>query len=63
MRRHRHPHDRAIALTVNGEGVHETVEVCTTLVDFLREQLGLTGSHVGGACTVGRRGDGAPPMS
>ncbi len=54
---------RSIALTVNGEDVHETVEVRTTLVDFLRERLGLTGSHVGceqgvcGACTV--RLDGA----
>lgn len=49
---------RAIALTVNGEAVHDTVEVRTTLVDFVRERLGLTGSHVGcehgvcGACTV-----------
>lgn len=49
---------RAIALTVNGETVHDTVEVRTTLVDFVRERLGLTGSHVGcehgvcGACTV-----------
>ena len=47
-----------IALTVNGEAVRESVEPRTTLVDFLREQLGLTGSHVGcehgvcGACTV-----------
>jgi carbon-monoxide dehydrogenase small subunit len=52
-----------IAVTVNGETVHETVEPRTTLVDFLREVLGLTGSHVGcehgvcGACTV--RLDGA----
>ena len=47
-----------IALTVNGEAVHERVEARKTLVDFLREDLGLTGSHVGcehgvcGACTV-----------
>jgi carbon-monoxide dehydrogenase small subunit len=52
-----------IRLTVNGEAVAETVEPRTTLVDFLREALGLTGSHVGcehgvcGACTV--RLDGA----
>jgi aerobic carbon-monoxide dehydrogenase small subunit len=47
-----------IRLTVNGETVAERVEPRTTLVDFLREALGLTGSHVGcehgvcGACTV-----------
>ena len=47
-----------IRLTVNGESVAETVEPRTTLVDFVRETLGLTGSHVGcehgvcGACTV-----------
>jgi aerobic carbon-monoxide dehydrogenase small subunit len=52
-----------IALTVNGDAVVETVEARQTLVDFLREQLSLTGSHVGcehgvcGACTV--RVDGA----
>jgi aerobic carbon-monoxide dehydrogenase small subunit len=47
-----------IALTINGERVAERVEARQTLVDFLREELGLTGSHVGcehgvcGACTV-----------
>jgi aerobic carbon-monoxide dehydrogenase small subunit len=47
-----------IRLMVNGEAVAETIEPRTTLVDFLRETLGLTGSHVGcehgvcGACTV-----------
>jgi carbon-monoxide dehydrogenase small subunit len=48
----------AIALTVNGETITETVEARKSLVDFLREDLALTGSHVGcehgfcGACTV-----------
>ena len=52
-----------ITLTVNGGTVVETVEARKTLVDFLRDDLGLTGSHVGcehgfcGACTV--RVDGA----
>ena len=47
-----------VRMTVNGEAVAESVEPRTTLVDFLRETLGLTGSHVGcehgvcGACTV-----------
>ena len=47
-----------LSLTVNGEAVRETVEARQTLVDFLREQLVLTGSHIGcehgvcGACTV-----------
>lgn len=47
-----------IALRVNGEPVNETVPVRLSLVDFLREKLGLTGSHVGcehgvcGACTL-----------
>jgi aerobic carbon-monoxide dehydrogenase small subunit len=47
-----------IILTVNGEDVNERVDARTTLVDFLRERLALTGSHVGcehcvcGACSV-----------
>ncbi len=52
-----------IALRVNGEDVRERVEARKTLVDFLREDLGLTGSHIGceqgvcGACTVLVDGD------
>ncbi len=48
----------AITLKVNGEDVSETVPVRRNLVDFLRADLGLTGTHVGcehgvcGACTV-----------
>jgi len=47
-----------IVLTVNGEEVRERVDARKSLVDFLREELSLTGSHVGcehgvcGACTV-----------
>jgi carbon-monoxide dehydrogenase small subunit len=47
-----------VSLTVNGEVINERVEARKTLVDFLRDDLGLTGSHVGcehgvcGACTV-----------
>jgi carbon-monoxide dehydrogenase small subunit len=52
-----------ITLTVNGETVTERVEARKTLVDFLREDLGLTGSHVGcehgvcGSCTVRVNGE------
>lgn len=52
-----------ISLTVNGESVAERVEPRKTLVDFLRDDLGLTGSHVGcehgvcGACTVRVNGE------
>ncbi|MFO1412900.1 MAG: (2Fe-2S)-binding protein [Burkholderiales bacterium] len=48
----------SLALTVNGKAVSATVEARTLLVDFLRNELGLTGTHVGcdtaqcGACTV-----------
>ena len=47
-----------ITLSVNGETITRRVEARTNLVDFLRYDLGLTGSHVGcehgvcGACTV-----------
>jgi carbon-monoxide dehydrogenase small subunit len=52
-----------VTLTVNGETVRETIEARKTLVDFLRDDLGLTGSHIGcehgvcGACTVLVDGD------
>ena len=47
-----------IKLTINGEAVEALVEPRTLLVHFLREQLNLTGAHIGcetthcGACTV-----------
>ena len=47
-----------VALCVNGAAVRRRVEARMNLVDFLREELGLTGTHVGcehgvcGACTV-----------
>jgi carbon-monoxide dehydrogenase small subunit len=56
---------RRIALTVNGKRYEEEVEVRHTLADFIRHQLGLTGTHVGcehgvcGACTVLIDGDSA----
>jgi carbon-monoxide dehydrogenase small subunit len=52
-----------IALTVNGKAVTGTVETRTLLVEFLREHLRLTGTHVGcdtsqcGACVVLVNGD------
>jgi len=53
----------AIALTVNGELVEAQVLPRLNLADFLRDQLALTGTHVGcehgvcGACTVRLDGD------
>lgn len=47
-----------VAMTVNGRQVSAAVEPRTLLIHFLREQLSLTGPHVGcdtthcGACTV-----------
>lgn len=49
---------RTITVTVNGTQHSRDVEPRTLLVHFIRDQLGLTGSHVGcetsicGACTV-----------
>lgn len=54
---------QTISLSVNGEDVSCTVDTRRNLVDFLREDLQLTGSHVGcehgvcGACTVRVNGE------
>ena len=56
-----------VSLTVNGRGVSASVPPRMTLVDFLRDELGLTGTHAGcehgicGACSV--MVDGAPVRS
>ena len=56
-------HALDITLTVNGTQVSRRVEPRQHLVDFLRDDLGLTGSHAGcehgvcGACTVRVNGD------
>ncbi|MFN0301918.1 MAG: (2Fe-2S)-binding protein [Burkholderiales bacterium] len=48
----------AVALTINGRKFAATVEARRTLADFIREDAGLTGTHLGcehgacGACTV-----------
>ena len=47
-----------VSMTVNGKAVAAEVEARTLLVNFIREQLSLTGTHVGcdtaqcGACTI-----------
>jgi aerobic-type carbon monoxide dehydrogenase small subunit (CoxS/CutS family) len=41
-----------VAFEINGSQVEVQVEARTTLADCLRHDLGLTGTHVGGACTV-----------
>jgi carbon-monoxide dehydrogenase small subunit len=49
---------RHISLTVNGRVYERTAPVRMTLADFLREELNLTGTHLGcehgvcGACTI-----------
>jgi len=50
-------------MTVNGSAVRRRIPARQHLVDFLREELGLTGSHIGcehgvcGACTVRVNGE------
>jgi carbon-monoxide dehydrogenase small subunit len=54
-----------IRVTVNGTVYEETVEARLLLADFLRDTLGLTGTHIGcehgvcGACTILLDGDSA----
>lgn len=58
---------RSIRTTVNGQSLAITVAVRRSLADFLRDELGLTGTHLGceqgvcGACTV--MVDGVPTRS
>jgi len=52
-----------ITVTINGDKQTRTVEARTLLVHFIREQLGLTGTHIGcdttscGACTISLDGE------
>jgi aerobic-type carbon monoxide dehydrogenase small subunit (CoxS/CutS family) len=52
-----------VEMTVNGQHISEEVESRITLADFLRHQVGLTGTHLGcehgvcGSCTVVLDGD------
>ena len=52
-----------IMVTVNGKTYERSVEARMTLVDFLRDELALTGTHVGcehgvcGACTILMNGE------
>jgi carbon-monoxide dehydrogenase small subunit len=54
---------RTVKLRVNGVAYEHTVEARKTLVDFLREDVGLTGTNVGcehglcGACTILMNGE------
>ena len=57
-KRHKHGERMRVELAVNGSAQEVEVEPRTTLLDCLRDKLGLTGTHVGcehgvcGACTV-----------
>ena len=56
-------HEVDTTLTVNGVEVRRRIPARQHLVDFLREELGLTGSHIGcehgvcGACTLRVNGE------
>ena len=56
-------HALETTLTVNGQRITRRIEPRQHLVDFLREELGLTGSHIGcehgvcGACTIRVNGE------
>ncbi|WP_299618697.1 (2Fe-2S)-binding protein [Pelagibius sp.] len=58
-----------VSMTVNGRAVTGEVEGRTLLVEFLREQLSLTGTHVGcdtsqcGACVVHVNGESVKSCS
>jgi aerobic carbon-monoxide dehydrogenase small subunit len=53
----------SVSMTVNGQAVTREVEPRTLLVEFLRQQLDLTGTHVGcdtsqcGACVIHVNGE------
>jgi carbon-monoxide dehydrogenase small subunit len=53
----------SISLTVNGEPVTASVPARMHLADFVREEIGLTGTHIGcehgvcGACTIRLNGE------
>ncbi len=55
--------EKTIRLSVNGRSYERTVEVRKTLADFVREDIELTGTHLGcehgvcGACTVAMDGE------
>jgi carbon-monoxide dehydrogenase small subunit len=52
-----------VSVTINGENQTRTVEARLLLVHFIRENLGLTGTHIGcdttscGACTISLNGE------
>ena len=51
-------HDIETTITLNGKQVTRRIAPRTHLIDFLRDEMGLTGSHIGcehgvcGACTI-----------